>query len=233
MVTTTIFGAGGRMGQEILAALETEDDINVAWAVDIFEHDGEKIGSVELTGDIPDKDFSANVWVDVSLADAAIEHAERAERAGIPILIGATGFNEEQTTYLENLKVAHIIAPNLSIGVNLLFDLAPKIRKILSDGYDVAVSETHHRHKIDAPSGTAKRLSELIEEVKGPVQTSSLRLGEVVGEHHVIFASDGEEIELIHRARSRMAFARGVAPAVRFLAGKKSGSYSMTDVLML
>ncbi|MFC2170753.1 4-hydroxy-tetrahydrodipicolinate reductase [Calditrichota bacterium] len=233
MITVTLFGAGGRMGQAVLSALDSQPDIEISWAVDVPERDGEEIGQIELTGDSGENDFLSDVWVDVSLAGAAFKHALKAEKSGIPIIIGATGFTKKQSEYLENMKTAHIIAPNLSVGVNLLFHLLPQIRKTLSGGYDVAIAETHHRHKLDAPSGTAKKLAEVIESVRGPVQTTSLRIGEVTGEHRIIFASEGEEIEIVHRARSRMAFAQGVAPAVRFLAGLDSGNYSMVDVLGL
>ncbi len=231
MITVTLFGANGRMGREVVEALTKEADIRIAHAVDVQAVAGQHVGDLTLEADLGNSDLSADVWVDVSLGSVAYTHALRAEELGIPILIGATGFSPDQAARLRDLKNAHIVAPNLSIGINLLFDLMPKMRTVLGDKYDVGIQETHHKHKLDAPSGTAKRLMEVLQEVGGPVQCVSLRLGEVVGEHHVVFASEGEEIEVIHRARSRQAFAQGVAPAVRFLSGKTEGEFSMANAI--
>lgn len=233
MIRVALFGAAGRMGRAVVQALADEQDIELAWAIEAPANTGEHLGSITTVEDTPGNDWDADVWVDVTLAEAAMEHARAAERFGRPILIGATGFSPDQARELEALTNAHIVAPNLSVGVNLLFDLAPKIRRILGDRYDVGVIDTHHKHKVDAPSGTAKKLVEGLNREGPEVQVVSLRVGEVVGEHKIVFAVDGEQIELTHRAESRLAFARGVAPAVRFLAGKTSGSYSMADVLGL
>ncbi len=233
MISVTVFGANGRMGRAVVESLLAEKDIAIAHAVDLPRLAGKWVEDVKLKGDDENVDFSADVWVDVSLGGAAYIHALQAETHGIPILIGATGFSPDQLERLNNLKNAHIIAPNLSVGVNLLFNLAPKVREVLGGAYDVGIYETHHKHKIDAPSGTAKKLMDLLQEVGGPVQCVSLRMGEVVGEHRIRFASEGEELELVHTARSRKAFAQGVAPAVRFLCGKTDGAYTMADVLGL
>ncbi len=233
MITVTLFGAGGRMGRAVAAALAGESDIALAHAVEAPERAGGEVAGLPLEADDPRGAFEADVWVDVSLAAAACEHALRAEESGTPILIGATGFTARQSERLHRLGCAHLIAPNLSLGVNLLLALLPRIRRVLGTGYDAGIVETHHRHKRDAPSGTAKALAAALEAEGPEVQVRSLRLGEIVGEHCVRFAAEGEEIELVHRAHSRMAFARGVAPAVRFLAGKRSGGFSMADVLGL
>lgn len=233
-ISVSVFGAAGRMGSAVVKALAQEPDIDVRHLIERNETAGVIVEEIQTEMfDTPSR-FNADVWVDVSLGSAAFEHALEAEKLRIPILLGATGFSDTQTKRLHQLRNAHIIAPNLSVGVNMLFDIAPKIRKILGGAYDVALIDTHHKHKLDAPSGTAKRLAEgLNAEGEKPVQVVSLRVGEVVGEHKIVFAVDGEEIELIHRAESRMAFARGVAPAVRFLSSKTNGEYSMKDVLGL
>lgn len=233
MIRIALFGAGGRMGRAVLAALGQEEDIEVAWAVESPDIAGRVIEGLVSVSDDSSVIEDVDVWVDVSLADAALEHALRAEKLGLPILVGATGFSAEQNERLAALSCAHIVAPNLSVGVNLLFNIAPRMRSILGEGFDVAIVETHHKHKKDAPSGTARRLAEGLETEGGPVQVVSLRIGEVVGEHSVRFATEGEEIEIVHRAHSRAAFARGVAPAVRFLAGKTAGTYTMSDALGL
>jgi len=230
MIRVALFGAAGRMGRAVLSALEREGDIDVVHAIDRSENE---INGIPIVADDPGDNFESDVWVDVSLPEVAYRHALRAEQLGRPILIGTTGFSEEHTRRLDRLTCAHIIAPNLSVGVNMLFEELPRIRKILGDQYDVGIVDVHHKHKVDAPSGTAKKMRDKLERAGGPVQVVSLRAGEVVGEHRVLFAVDGEQIEIIHRAESRMAFARGVAPAVRHLAGKERGGFTMQDVLGL
>jgi 4-hydroxy-tetrahydrodipicolinate reductase len=219
------------MGRAVLTALAGEEDIEVAFAVEAAEYAGREVDGVVTVADEDLPSLQADVWVDVSLADAAVRHAEAADELGVPLLVGATGFDDRQQAFLENLSTAHILAPNLSLGINLLAELAPVVRRALGEDYDVAVSETHHRHKLDAPSGTARLLARRLEEEGGQVQTASLRAGEIVGEHEILFAAGGERIRLSHSAESRQAFARGVAPAVRFLAGREDGAYTMADVL--
>ncbi len=275
MITVTLFGAGGRMGSAAVEALLATDDIELKHAVDIPEISGEEIApGLILEADIIDipidgpHPLHADVWVDVSLTEPAFKHAKLAEELAVPVLIGATGFDEDQMAELLAFKNAHIIAPNLSPGVNLLFELLPKVRKVLGPDYDVAVHDVHHKHKKDAPSGTALRMVERLNEkieaptttqqanqsdtLDGPlfntmpngpssnkfdgfneVQVTSQRVGEVVGEHTITFTSAGEEITLKHRAFSRMALASGIAPAVRFLAARSEGSFTMAEVLGL
>lgn len=219
------------MGSAVLQSLAAECDIEVIHAIDHPSHEGEVIAGSTLEGDSDERDFTADVWVDVSLASPAMKHAKRAEKLAIPVLIGATGFDDVMKQELATLKNAVIIAPNLSPGINLLFELLPIVAATLGNNYDAAISETHHKHKVDQPSGTAKRMVSLLEDVGTTSQTTSLRVGEIVGEHSIRFVSEGEEICLSHRAFSRQAFASGVAPVVRFLFGKHHGRYTMADVL--
>ena len=233
MIRVALFGASGRMGRAVVQALSAESDIELVQAIETESHAGIDLGGIVTVSNGPSLVLDADVCVDVSLAEAAMRHAKLAEAAGTPILIGATGFSDEQRKELDTLKVAQINAPNLSVGVNMLFEVAPLIRRILGPAYDVGLVDIHHKHKLDAPSGTAKKLAEGLNREGPEVQVVSLRVGEVVGEHKITFAVDGEQIELTHRAESRMAFARGVAPAVRFLVDKVGGQYSMADVLGL
>ncbi len=233
MIRVALFGAAGRMGSTVLAALEREPDIDVLHAIDKPGQESRELLGVPIVPDDSAETFESDVWVDVSLADAAYRHALRAEELGRPILVGATGFSAEQAQRLDRLTCAHIVAPNLSLGVNLLFEELPRIRRILGGEYDIGLVDIHHKHKADAPSGTAKKIAERLEREGSKVQVVSLRAGEITGEHRILFAAEGEQIEIIHRAESRMAFARGVAPAVRFLSGKTSGGFTMKDVLGL
>ena len=233
MIRVALFGAAGRMGTAVLSALEREPDIDVLHAIDKAGAENREVNGIPIVNDDTSETFESDVWVDVSLPDAAYRHALRAEELSRPILIGTTGFTKEQFQRLDKISCAHIIAPNLSVGVNLLFEELPRIRRTLGKDYDIGIVEVHHKHKKDAPSGTAKKMAEQLEREGGPVQVVSLRTGEVVGEHRILFAVEGEQIEIIHRAESRMAFAHGVAPAVRFLHGKRSGGFTMKDVLGL
>ncbi len=231
-IRVTIFGAAGRMGNAVLQAIANDDIIVVAHAVDLDEYAGQVIAGCTIEADGEDVGSDSDVWVDVSLADGAVKHAFRAQNNGIPILIGATGFDNQQQTTLDSLANAHIIAPNLSQGMNVLFDLATRAAQALR-GYDIGIIDTHHKHKLDQPSGTAKKIHNRLLDIGAESQTASIRVGEVIGEHRVVYAAEGETLELVHRASSRSAFAQGVAPAVKFLNGKSSGSYTMADVLGL
>ena len=197
----------------------------------------------------------ADVLVDFSAPDALAASLERAISANVPILIGTTGLGPEHHAAIEQAaeKVAIIHAPNTSLGVNLLRDLVEQATARLGPDWDIEILEMHHRHKVDAPSGTALMLGQsaakgrgaTLQELSrfdrisehpharepGTIGYASLRGGSVAGEHVVILATDGERIELGHRADSRMIFARGALAAARFLVGKPAGLYSMRDVI--
>lgn len=225
----SLFAPDGRMGQAIAKAV-AEDP---AFAID-QDH-----GDVLI-------DFSAPAALEGSL--------EKAVAANIPILVGTTGLTEEHQAAIQKAaeKVAVIQAPNTSLGINLLRDLVEQAAARLGPEWDVEILEMHHRNKVDAPSGTAlmlgqsaakgrgKKLPDLARfdrfgephaREAGTIGFASLRGGSVAGEHVVVFATDGERLELGHRADSRMIFARGALAAARFLAGKPAGLYSMRDVI--
>jgi 4-hydroxy-tetrahydrodipicolinate reductase len=197
----------------------------------------------------------ADVLVDFSAPDALEESLERAVSASVPILVGTTGLKPEHHAKIEEAakQVAVIYAPNTSLGINLLKQLVEEATSRLGSDWDIEILEMHHRHKVDAPSGTALMLAQsaakgrgaTLQELSrfdrisehpharepGTIGYASLRGGSVAGEHMVILATDGERIELGHRAESRMIFARGALAAARFLAGKPAGLYSMRDVI--
>jgi 4-hydroxy-tetrahydrodipicolinate reductase len=196
-----------------------------------------------------------DVLVDFSVPDAVQASLDRAVSAGIPILVGTTGLQPEHHAAIEQAsrEVAIIQAPNTSLGINLLRDLVEQATARLGPEWDIEILEMHHRHKLDAPSGTALLLGQsaakgrgaTLQELSrfdrvgeppharepGTIGFASLRGGSVAGEHVVILAADGERLELGHRADSRMIFARGALAAARFLAGKPAGLYSMRDVI--
>jgi len=177
------------------------------------------------------------VAIDFTTPAASVLNVAALASAGIPCVVGTTGFSDAQRARLRGAssKVAVLLAPNMSAGANTLFELVQRAVELLGPGYDCEIVETHHSGKKDAPSGTALRLAEVVQASRGgrstPVQMHSLRMGDVVGEHRVSFAGTGEWIELTHRALSRDAFARGALRAARFVAGARSGFYTMRDAM--
>ncbi len=209
---------------------------------------------VKLSSDLPQAAEKGDVIVDFTSPEATLAASEVAGKLGKAIVVGTTGFSADQMAkFRRNVEgVPCVYAPNFSVGVNLLFRLAAEASRILGDGYDIEIVEAHHRFKKDAPSGTARKLAEAVAESLGrdldrvgiygregitgernpqEIGIHSVRGGDIVGEHTVIFAAPGERIELVHRASSRDTFAVGALRAIRFVAEARSGLYDMGDVL--
>jgi 4-hydroxy-tetrahydrodipicolinate reductase len=206
-------------------------------------------------GDDPSLLFdSADVVVDFTNPTATVSHAQMAARTGCALVIGTTGFDSDQLSslYRAAQRAPIVLAANMSLGINLLQQVVEEVARILDPDWDIEIIEMHHRQKIDAPSGTALALGEAAARgrgqqlrrisrrsrdgqvgprVKGEIGFAALRGGDVVGDHTVIFAADGERVEITHRASSREIFARGAVKSVLWAAGKKPGLYSMRDVL--
>ncbi len=196
---------------------------------------------------------NSDVLIDFTFPNASLAHARLAAARGLALVVGTTGLSAAEDAELERIakEIPFICAPNMSVGVNLLFRIAPLIAKALDEGYDIEIVEAHHNKKKDAPSGTALRLLDVVAEargvardraifgregadakrVAGEIGVHAVRAGDIVGEHTVYYATAGERIELTHRATSRDTFARGALRAALFLAGKPAGRYSMADVL--
>ncbi|GAA5482277.1 4-hydroxy-tetrahydrodipicolinate reductase [Haloferula sargassicola] len=239
-----VTGKSGRMGQAIIAATEANPETEVAVTHDAGEDLAASIAGVDTVIDFTIHSFTKDVL------EAAVKNGTR-------LVIGTTGHSdEERAAIAEAAKTLPIVfAPNYSIGVNTLFWLTRKAAQILTqDRFDIEVTEMHHRHKIDAPSGTARRLLEILNEETGTtyeddikhgrfgitgartqreIGMHTLRGGDVVGDHTVMFAADGERVELTHKASSRMTFAAGAVRAAVWLADKPAGLYDMQDVLGL
>ena len=218
-----INGALGRMGRTV-ARLAAEAGMDVAFSIDAAPGEG-------IVKSLPSK---VDALIDFSVPDGSLARLEECVKTGTPAVICTTGFTDAQRKTLSAAagKIPVLLASNTSVGVNLLFKLVPEVARTLGAGYDIDVVETHHRTKKDAPSGTAKTLAERIEEATGrkPV-VHSLRQGDVVGEHTVVFGTAGDSIEITHRARSRDIFGKGAIEAARWIAKAKPGLYSMLDVL--
>ncbi|MFC1608179.1 4-hydroxy-tetrahydrodipicolinate reductase [Candidatus Latescibacterota bacterium] len=257
-------GALGRMGKRIITLACDEPDIKVTGAVEYADHPdmgkdaGECIGigssGVIVTSDLTEASANADVVVDFTWPDTILSVAEICGKTKTPLVMGTTGLKPEDKGKFERLvtSLPCVLAPNMSVGVNLLFKLVAEAALILGDDYDVEIAETHHRFKKDAPSGTANRLAEIVADVlKRNLETDgrygrkgltgerttkeigihALRMGDVVGEHTVSFGTIGERIELTHKTQSRDALAKGVLRAVRFINTAKPGLYDMQDVL--
>jgi 4-hydroxy-tetrahydrodipicolinate reductase len=251
-----VVGAAGRMGREVVrAALEDESFELVGGVVepgapelgsDLGELCGYGKAGVAAAEDPPD---DAEALIEFTTPEASVEHLSYRR----PVVIGTTGLSEAQLAQVEETAKSFpiVLAPNMSVGVNLLREVVRELSDKLGAGYDVEIVESHHRNKVDAPSGTALLLARAAAEGRGKdfediavygregrapreegeIGIHALRGGAVVGEHRVIFYGSGEEVEVIHRALSRRTFATGALRAARFVAGVEPGLYSMRDVL--
>ena len=259
-----VCGPGGRMGGVLVRLTQDTPGVALAGAVDrpgsprLGQDAGEVAGAGHLGVEIVDRidDTSAaerRVIVDFTTPEASVANMKAAAKSATPIVIGTTGFNARQLRQIRTLaaRTPTVLAPNMSLGVNLLLDLVGQVARSLGDAYDVEIVEAHHRFKKDAPSGTALALaraagealgrklervgvagrSGFAERKKTDIGLLSVRAGDIAGEHTVIFGGIGERIELVHRAHSRDAFARGAIRAAQWLADQASGLYGMQDVL--
>jgi len=220
---------------------------------------GELIGSpcgVALTDDIPSALQGCNALIDFTRPEGTLEHLRHCVNHGVNLVIGTTGFTPEQKLAIQDASrsIGIVFAPNMSVGVNLVLKLLQQAAQVLNEGYDIEIVEAHHRHKVDSPSGTALRMGEVIADTLGrsldecavygregvtgernpsTIGFATVRGGDIVGDHTVLFAGIGERVEISHKASSRATFAQGALRAARFLAENRSGLYDMQDVLGL
>jgi 4-hydroxy-tetrahydrodipicolinate reductase len=260
-----IAGASGRMGRMLIEGVRDADDCQLAGALDIAASPaiGSDAGAflgfdsgVPIVADLRQGLQNAQVLIDFTRPEGTLAHLAACRELGVQAVIGTTGFSDAQKVEIAAFAkdIAIVLAPNFSVGVNVTFKLLEMAAKALSTGYDIEIIEAHHRHKVDAPSGTALRMGEVIaqtlgrnlaecavygrEGVTGERQPSTIgfatvRGGDIVGDHTALFAGIGERIEITHKASSRATFAVGALRAARFLAGKDRGLFDMRDVLGL
>ena len=249
------------MGRRLVGLASGEEEMRVVAALEQAGHADLGRDAGDLVGRGPvsvvlksEWDTAADVLIDFSTPDATMKRLAEAVEKGVAVVIGTTGLSDAQKAEIESAskKIPVLLAPNMSVGVNLLFKLAAQVAAALGDEYDIEIVEAHHRFKKDAPSGTALRLAEEIasatgrdlakdavhgregknaQRKPGEIGIHAVRAGDIVGDHTVIFSSLGERIELTHRAHTRDTFARGALRAASFLAGKAPGMYGMEDVL--
>jgi 4-hydroxy-tetrahydrodipicolinate reductase len=214
------------MGRQVAAVASSDPGFTIVGGV--------SLGSTELLPGLLER---ADVLVDFSAPAASVAFLAAARKSGTPAVVGTTGFTDRQKAQLRGAsrKIPVFFSPNMSPGMNLVFELARQAAGALPR-YDAAISESHHTRKKDAPSGTALRLAEAVREGRrgGPaIPTVSIRAGDIVGDHTLLLAGPDERIELTHRAQSRSVFARGALEAARWLRGRKPGLYGMRDMLGL
>ncbi|HTD04581.1 4-hydroxy-tetrahydrodipicolinate reductase [Undibacterium sp.] len=260
-----VAGASGRMGKMLIEAISNADDTVLAGALDMAGSAGlgsdaaaflGKPAQVSIVSDLALGLANADFLIDFTRPEGTLQHLAYCAEHGIKMIIGTTGFDEEGKAAIAAAaqKTAIVFAPNMSVGVNVTLKLLEMAAKSFSHGYDIEIVEAHHRHKVDAPSGTALKMGEVIadaigrdlnevavyarEGVTGERDPSSIgfatiRGGDIVGDHTVLFAGIGERVEITHKSSSRVTYAHGSLRAARFLADKQTGLYDMFDVLNL
>lgn len=261
-----ICGAAGRMGRTLLEACSEAEGIALSAAIEHSGHAaiGTEAGVLagtaalgfEVGSDLEAAAAGLDTIIEFTLPAATLEHVEICRRTRTQMVIGTTGFTADQRKIIEGASqdVAIMLAPNMSVGVNLMFKLIEVASRVLGGDVDIEIIEAHHRHKVDAPSGTAVRMGEVVAQALGrdlskvavygreghtgerdrqTIGFETIRAGDLVGEHTVMFAGVGERIELTHRASSRMNFALGAIRAARWLRAQPNGLFDMQDVLEL
>jgi 4-hydroxy-tetrahydrodipicolinate reductase len=260
-----VAGASGRMGHMLIEAIAQSTDCQVSGALDVPGSPGIGLDAAGFSGqpsgvlieaDIRQGLKNASVLIDFTRPEGTMAHLAVCRDMGVKLVIGTTGFSDAQKAEIleASRSIAIVMAPNMSVGVNVTLKLLELAAKSLSSGYDIEIIETHHRHKIDAPSGTALKMGEVVAKALGrdlkghavfaregitgardplAIGFSAIRGGDIVGDHTVMFAGIGERIEITHKSSTREGYAEGSLRAARFLADKPSGLFDMFDVLNL
>lgn len=260
-----IAGASGRMGRMLVEAVLAAPDCSLGGALDVQGSPavgldasaflGQTSG-VAIASDLAEGLRNAQFLIDFTRPEGTMAHLRHCREQGIKLVIGTTGFSPDQKAEIEDAArdIAIVMAPNMAVGVNVVLTLLRQAAKALNQGYDIEIIEAHHRHKVDAPSGTALKMGEVVAEALGrdlkdcavygregvtgerdpsTIGFATVRGGDIVGDHTVLFAGIGERIEITHKSSSRATYAQGSLRAVRFLAHQPHGLFGMDDVLGL
>ena len=267
MIKAGITGASGRMGRALIEAVQAAEEMNLGAAIvrsgssmtgaDAGELAGVGRLDVSMVDELEKVIDDIDVLIDFTQPEATLANLAICRRAGKGIIIGTTGFTDAEKQQIADAAkdIAIVFAPNMSVGVNLCFKLLDIAARIMGERSDIEVIEAHHRHKLDAPSGTALRMGEVVAEALGrdlkdcavygregrsteerdrnTIGFETIRAGDIVGEHTVMFANIGERVEITHKASSRMTFANGAVRAAGWLMQHKRGLFDMQDVLGL
>lgn len=236
MLRIAVSGAAGKMGSRIIQLASQDKDLKLIVALEREGHPriGELVGDVKISDD-PDGIKDVDSLIEFTTPQATVEHLGFVLKYKKSMVIGTTGLSDEEKAKFEEASkdIPIVFSPNMSVGVNLLFRLVKEAGSKLAREYTVNITEAHHVYKKDAPSGTAKRIAEIIKEVSGKEVTDikSIREGEIVGDHKVTFDGPLDSLELSHSAKTRDIFAKGALEATKWVVGKPPGLYSMQDVL--
>ena len=265
MMRIAVAGASGRMGRMLVEAVLGADDARLAGALDVAgspaigRDAGEALGrstGVAVVSSLDAGLADAQFLVDFTRPEGTLAHLEACLRLGVGMVIGTTGLDDAARAAIAaaSARIPIVMAPNMSVGVNVTLKLLEVAASILSQGYDIEIIEAHHRHKVDAPSGTALRMGEVVAKALGrdlskvavygregvtgerdpsTIGFATVRGGDIVGDHTVLFAGIGERIEITHRSSSRVTYAHGALRACRFLGARANGLFDMQDVLGL
>ena len=265
LLRVAIAGASGRMGRMLIEAVLAAPDLQLTGALDVAGSPalGQDAGAfagrhtgVAITADLSAGLAQAQVLIDFTRPEGTMVHLAACRALGVKAVVGTTGFNPTQKAEIGALAqhIALVMAPNMSVGVNVVLKLLDQAARALNTGYDIEVVEAHHRHKVDAPSGTALKMGEVLAHALGrrledcavyaregvtgerdpsTIGFATIRGGDIVGDHTVLFAGTGERIEVSHKSSSRAGYAQGSLRAARFLAGQSAGLFDMNDVLGL
>jgi len=235
MIKLGITGACGKMGRRIYEFAGLDKDLEVALALEKKGTPliGRDLGKIKVSSNL-DGLFLVDVLVDFTLPEAVDTHLDYVAKYKKAYVLGTTGLSDAQKSKVEEIAkiVPVVFTPNMSVGMNTLFSILPEIAKRLGPDYSVEIVEAHHKAKKDAPSGTAKKLAEVITQVtKKDIPMHSIRLGDIFGDHMIVFCGNSERIEIKHQAHSRDLFVVGALKAAKWIFGKPAGLYSMQDVL--
>ncbi|RMF91917.1 MAG: 4-hydroxy-tetrahydrodipicolinate reductase [Nitrospinota bacterium] len=267
MIKAIVCGVGGRMAGRMVHLIQTAEDMQVVGGIERADHPaigrdvGEVVGlgniGVTVSADLEGVIEQGDVVIEFTTPAATVEHLRIAAAHGKAMVIGTTGLEKEQLAEVQRLaqQIPCFMAPNMSVGVNVMFKLLQDAARLLGDEYDVEIIEAHHRYKVDAPSGTAVKMAELLAEALGrnleevgvfgrprgiigerkakEIGIQAIRAGDIVGEHTTIFGGLGERLEITHRAQSRDNFGRGALRAARWILQQPPGLYDMQDLLGL
>lgn len=266
MQRIAVMGAAGRMGKTLIEAVRQAEGAQLSAAIDrpdsslIGADAGELVGlgkiGVALVGDLAAATADFDVLIDFTHPAVTLKNLEICRAAGKAMVIGTTGFTADEKQLLQDAarQIPIVFAANFSVGVNLCLKLLDTAARVLGDEVDIEIIEAHHRHKVDAPSGTALRMGEVVADALGrdlqkvavygregqtgarareTIGFATVRAGDVVGDHTVLFAADGERVEITHKASSRMTFAKGAVRSALWLEGRAAALYDMQDVLDL
>jgi len=236
MTKVIIVGACGKMSSAVVSLIDKEKDLKIIGGIEAMGHPliGQPIGKGFIQANLNSIIKNTDVVVEFAIPEITLDNVKIAAKVGKPYIIGTTGLKDLNEIKKSSKKIPILVSANFSLGVNLLYKLTETSAKLLKD-FDIEIVEVHHKMKRDAPSGTAKKLVDVVQEARNKrqeVQVHSIRAGDIVGEHNVMFIGIGERIELIHQATSRNAFASGVIKAIRFIVKQKPGFYSMNDVMV-